>query len=189
MRTKAIVSDLQKWGTSTSARSELAQWRLKRRRSSFWCVSVKLISETCPLPWQNGYARSYCASPSMQVKETCVARGTSPFITKAGTSPIPYIERRVLEWRISVSYPPLKVRSQLGQNSDGARSCPVLTISFPFWMPSPKILWWWSIILVRVSTLLLFSPTPIVFAPYTGLQWSWLSLEHNLFGVALFCLY
>jgi hypothetical protein len=63
----------------------------------------------------------------MQVKETHVARGMTPFITKAGTSPIPspimkvgtshfitkadaspipYIERRVLEWYVSISYPP-----------------------------------------------------------------------------------
>jgi hypothetical protein len=32
---------------------------------------------------------SYCASPIMQVKETRVARDTSPFITKADASPIP----------------------------------------------------------------------------------------------------
>jgi hypothetical protein len=67
----------------------------------------------------------------MQVKEMHVARGASPFITKAGmslilspimkagvshfitkagTSPIPYIERRALKWCISIFYPPYKAR-------------------------------------------------------------------------------
>jgi hypothetical protein len=32
---------------------------------------------------------SYCASLIMQVKETCVARGVSPFIIKAGAPPSP----------------------------------------------------------------------------------------------------
>jgi hypothetical protein len=62
--------------------AKLAQWRVKRRRSSFWCVSVKFIYETCPLQWQKGDTHSYCASLIMQVKETRVARGVSPFITK-----------------------------------------------------------------------------------------------------------
>jgi hypothetical protein len=57
----------------------------------------------------------------------------SLFSTKAGASLISYTERRVLEWHVFVSYPPYNVCSQLGQNSDGACSCPVLTISFPFW--------------------------------------------------------
>jgi hypothetical protein len=77
----------------------------------------------------------------MQGKETRVSRGVSPFITKAGSSLIPfpimkagaspfitnagaspilYIERRVLEWHVSVSYPPYKSHSQLEQNSGGA---------------------------------------------------------------------
>jgi hypothetical protein len=84
----------------------------------------------------------------------CVTRGTSPFIMKAGASPIPYIERWVLEWHISISYPPYNTCSHLEQNSGGAQSCPVLAISFPFLMVSLKFLWWWSIILVRVSPLL-----------------------------------
>jgi hypothetical protein len=33
--------------------------------------------------------RYYCTSPIMKVKETRVARSTSPFIIKAGASPIP----------------------------------------------------------------------------------------------------
>jgi hypothetical protein len=36
---------------------------------------------------------------------------------------------------------PYKVHSQLGQNNGGVRSCPVFTISFPFWRRSLKILW------------------------------------------------
>jgi hypothetical protein len=46
---------------------------------------------------QKGDTRYYCASPITQVREMCVARVTSPFITKAGMSPILYIERRALE--------------------------------------------------------------------------------------------
>jgi hypothetical protein len=93
----------------------------------------------------------------MKAKETRVARGTSPyimkagassipspimkaraspFITEAGTSPIPNIERRALQRNISVSYAPYKAHSQLGSNSGDTRSacsCRVLTISFPFW--------------------------------------------------------
>jgi hypothetical protein len=97
----------------------------------------------------------------MQVKEMRVSRGAFPSITKAGTfsipspitkagasasitkagaSPIPYIERQALEWCVSISYPPYKARSQLGQNSGGAQSCPVLTIFFSFWMCPSKIL-------------------------------------------------
>jgi hypothetical protein len=61
------------------------------------------------------YASKGDASPIIQVKETHVCWGVSPFITKAGaspfimkadTSPIPYIERRELEWCVSVSYLP-----------------------------------------------------------------------------------
>jgi hypothetical protein len=49
-------------------RAELAQWRVKMRRSAFWCVLVKLISETCPLLQQKGDVHFYCASPITQVK-------------------------------------------------------------------------------------------------------------------------
>jgi hypothetical protein len=85
-----------------------------------------------PLLRQKRDAHYYCASPIMQVKEMHVSRGaspipspnmkagTSPFIMNAGMSPILYIERRVLEWRVSISYPPYKSHSQLGQNSGGA---------------------------------------------------------------------
>jgi hypothetical protein len=90
---------------------------------------------------QKGDAHYYCVSPITQVRETRVAMGVSPFITKASASPIPHIERRALEWRVFVSYPPYKVCSQLGQNSGGARSSLVLTISFPFWTCSLKFLW------------------------------------------------
>jgi hypothetical protein len=60
----------------------------KRRRSTFRHVSVKLISETCPLLWQTGDAHFWCVSPIMKAKETRAARGTFPFITKANTSHI-----------------------------------------------------------------------------------------------------
>jgi hypothetical protein len=66
--------------------------------------------------------------------------GSSPFITKVGTSPILYIERQELECHVSILYPLYKARSQLGQNSGGVRSCPVLTIAFPFWTHPSKIL-------------------------------------------------
>jgi hypothetical protein len=59
---------------------------------------------------------------------------------KVGASPILYKVRRALEWRISFLYPPYNTRSRLEQNSGGARSCPVLTISFPFWTHPSKIL-------------------------------------------------
>jgi hypothetical protein len=79
----------------------------------------------------------------MKAKETHVARGASPFITKAdvspipspimkacaspfitkaGASPIPNIERRTLQRNVSVLYTPYKAHSQLGQNSGGTRS-------------------------------------------------------------------
>jgi hypothetical protein len=71
----------------------------------------------------------------MKAKETRVARGASPFMTKAGASLIPFpitkacaspfitkadashifnIERRALQKNVSVSYAPYKVHSQLG---------------------------------------------------------------------------
>jgi hypothetical protein len=71
----------------------------------------------------------------MEVKDTCVARGVSPFIKKAsvslipspivkagaspfimkaGASPILYKVRRVLEWCVSILYPPYEARFQLG---------------------------------------------------------------------------
>jgi hypothetical protein len=80
-----------------------------------------------------------------------ITRGASSFITKAGVSHIPHIgrisfyydserishsvyrDRRVLEWCVPILYPPYKARSQLGQNSGGARSWPVLAICFPCW--------------------------------------------------------
>jgi hypothetical protein len=37
--------------------------------------------------------------------------GASPFVMKVGVSPIPYIERRALDCHVSMSYPPLKMRS------------------------------------------------------------------------------
>jgi hypothetical protein len=46
---------------------------------------------------QKGDTHYYCASPSTQVRETHVAKGASPFITRESASPIPYIEKRVLE--------------------------------------------------------------------------------------------
>jgi hypothetical protein len=88
-----------------------------------------------------------------EAKETCVAKGVSPFITKAGASPIPSpiikacmspfimkagaspipnIERRALERNISVSYAPYKARSKLGQNNGGTRSAMFLPCSYHF---------------------------------------------------------
>jgi hypothetical protein len=73
--------------------------------------------------------RSYYVFLIMQVKETPVAKGMSPFIIKVGASSIPspitkarvsfyhesgcvshsvYRERQVLEWCIFVSYPLIK---------------------------------------------------------------------------------
>jgi hypothetical protein len=89
----------------------------------------------------------------MKAKETCVARGVSHFIMKAGASPIPSpitkvraspfimkvsaslipnIERRALQWNISASYAPYKACSQLGKNSGGARSVLFLPCSYHF---------------------------------------------------------
>jgi hypothetical protein len=121
----------------------------------YYCAS--LIMQVNGEVWKKGDVCYYCVSPSTQVGVTHVARGASPFITKAGASPIPYIERWALEWRVSISCPPYKACLQLGQNSGGSQYCPVLTISFPFWTCSLKILWWWSIILVRVGLLLPYS--------------------------------
>jgi hypothetical protein len=67
--------------------AKLPWWRIKRRRSIFWRVLVKL-SETCMLLWQKGDECSYCTSPIMQVKETRVSKCVSHFITKMGVSPI-----------------------------------------------------------------------------------------------------
>jgi hypothetical protein len=88
----------------------------------------------------------------MKAKGTCVSRGASPliskagashFITKAGVSPIPNIERRALERNISVSYAPYKARSQLGHNSGGARSALFLSCAYRFFpfleMPSKNL--------------------------------------------------
>jgi hypothetical protein len=90
-----------------------------------------------------------------------IPRGMPLFSMKEGLSPIPYIERRALEWHVSISYPPYNAYFQLGQNSGDNRSWSVVTISFPFWM---CLVLHWSpvptltsigIILVRVSPLLL----------------------------------
>jgi hypothetical protein len=74
----------------------------------------------------------------MKAKETRVDRGASPFITKVGVPPIPSpitkahtspfvmkagaspilnIKRRALQRNVSISYAPYKTHSQLGQNS------------------------------------------------------------------------
>jgi hypothetical protein len=79
----------------------------------------------------------------MKAKETLVARGVSPFITKADASPIsspitklrvspfimkarvspiPNIVRHVSQRTVSVLYAPYKTHFQLGQNSGGFRS-------------------------------------------------------------------
>jgi hypothetical protein len=84
-----IVSNLEKRDAPSSSRSGTGSVEGKRRRSSFRHISVKFISETRPLQWQKGDAHSYYASTIMQVKEMCVSRGGSPFITKVGASPIP----------------------------------------------------------------------------------------------------
>jgi hypothetical protein len=68
----------------------------------------------------------------MKAKETRVARGASPFIMKAGASPIPNIERHALERNVSVSYAPYKARSQLGQNSGDTRYALFLLCSYCF---------------------------------------------------------
>jgi hypothetical protein len=76
-------------------------------------------------------------------------------------SPIPYIERRALEWRTSISYPPYKVHSQLGQNSGGADLAMFLPYSYHFF-PFLEAL---SKNLVRVSPLLVSSPYSFCFCP------------------------
>jgi hypothetical protein len=89
----------------------------------------------------------------MKAKETCISRGappfiskvgvspisspitkacTSPFITKVGASPISNIERCALERNVSILCAPYKARSQLGQNSGGARSTLFLPCSYHF---------------------------------------------------------
>jgi hypothetical protein len=89
----------------------------------------------------------------MKAKEMRIARGASPFITKADASPIPSpitkvhtsrfimkartcpilnIERRMLQRHVSVLYAPYKAHSQLGQNSDGAQSGMFLSCSYCF---------------------------------------------------------
>jgi hypothetical protein len=89
----------------------------------------------------------------MKAKETRVVRGASPFImktdaspisslitkphaspfiTKVGVSLIPNIEKRVLQRNVSILFAPYKARSQLGQNSGGARSALFLPRSYRF---------------------------------------------------------
>jgi hypothetical protein len=93
----------------------------------------------------------------MKAKETRAARGESPFImkmgaspipspimkacvssfiTKAGMSHIPNIDRRVLQRNISVSYAPYKIVAA----PDLPCSCPLLTVSFSFYRFPLKIL-------------------------------------------------
>jgi hypothetical protein len=127
---------------------QLAQWRVKRRWSSFRCVSVKLIFEMHPLLRQKGDTCYYCVSSIMQVKETRVSfyhesghvsysvshhkSQHVSFYHKCGRfSHFIYIERSVRIVHLHF-VSPYKSRSQLGQYSDGARSCHVPTISFPF---------------------------------------------------------
>jgi hypothetical protein len=61
-------------------------------------------------------------------KSVCVS-----FYNESGRVSHSVYRGRALEWCISISYPPYKTHSQQGQNNGGTRSCPVLTISFPFW--------------------------------------------------------
>jgi hypothetical protein len=68
----------------------------------------------------------------MKRKETRVSRGAPPFISKAGASPIPNIERRALERNVSISYAPYKAHFQLGQNSGGAQFALFLPCSYRF---------------------------------------------------------
>jgi hypothetical protein len=152
-RAKAIISDLEKWDVPASVRIRTGSVEGKRRQSTFWRVSVKLISKTRPLLWLKRDAHSWCASPIMKSKETRVARGmspfimkvdacpipspitkerTSPFITNVGASPISNIQKRVLQRNVTVSYAPYKAHSQLGQNSGGARSALFLPYSYCF---------------------------------------------------------
>jgi hypothetical protein len=51
-------------------------------------LSYVYIRDT-PASVKKGDVCSYYTSPIMQVKEMCVSRGTSTFITKVGASPIP----------------------------------------------------------------------------------------------------
>jgi hypothetical protein len=125
---KVIVSDLKKQDTLALVRIRTDSVVGKRRWSSFWRVSVKLIPETCRFS---------------DKRETLFARGTSPFIMKADAPLIPSpimkarafpfimktdaslilnIERHALQRNVSVLYAPYKARSQLVQNSGGARS-------------------------------------------------------------------
>jgi hypothetical protein len=96
----------------------------------------------------------------MKAKETRVARGASPFIMKVGASPIPSpitkahaspfitkvvtssipnIERCALQRNILVLYSPYEARSQLGQNSGGARSTLFLPFLSLFLVPSKNL--------------------------------------------------
>jgi hypothetical protein len=89
----------------------------------------------------------------MKAKETHICRVVSPFITKAGASPIPSlttkvrasplitkvgvspipnIERRVLQRNVSVLYGPYKAHFQLGQNRGGTQSALFLPYSYRF---------------------------------------------------------
>jgi hypothetical protein len=102
----------------------------------------------------------------------CITRGASPFITKAmRVSHSVYRETSVrLAHLCFISL--YDVSSQLGQNSDGTRSYPVLVLFLPFISLFGCV--WCStgvvgaaptgraantgVILVRVSPLLVFSP-------------------------------
>jgi hypothetical protein len=87
-RANVIVSNLEKWDVPASSRSGTDSVEGKMRWSSFWCISVKFISETHPLLWQKRDACSYCASLIIQVNGAHIYRNASPFIIKAGASPI-----------------------------------------------------------------------------------------------------
>jgi hypothetical protein len=85
----------------------------------FSVFSVKLTSETrtCARVARDmsPFITKRARLPFSPIMKACA----SPFITKAGASFIPNIERRVLQMNVSVSYVSYKSYSQLWQNSGG----------------------------------------------------------------------
>jgi hypothetical protein len=107
-RANAIVSNLEKRDAPASSRSGTGSVECKKE-TFFFSACLKFISETCPLLGQKGDTHSYCASLIMQAKEMRVSRGVSPFLTKAGVSPIlsPIMKARTSPFIMKASASPI----------------------------------------------------------------------------------
>jgi hypothetical protein len=132
--------------------AELTRWRVKRRRCSFWCISVKFISETRLLLWEKGDA---CLRLCKYRRRALL--GVHPFLSqKQAHLPFHLPSRKCVSLLLSPLWSAFPARAEQWWHL----ICHILTISFPFWRCPSK-----NLPVMKYKKGLVLSSPPLLSSP------------------------